>query len=269
MGLGQRLCSRSGRLSAAGLFGSNCVGSGVEYRRGYTTPDPPRPCRKFLTALRRPGPGTSDRNLDWEPCLELGREQGWAIEPAAFCAGGAGWGRSEHWNVDTLIPLARLARKLLLPHVPCEGRTYAQPKAPRRSVIGPKRALEANTKKSCAERNGRSFRASLRAQDLSRGALKARPHSASLRKPPAQFMLDWPFLCRCEGPTPAGNSLEKPHAHPLIAPRCAASKPYSSYSSGGPPASALTPARLQPRNRRSARCCAGAMRATCAWGWKS
>ena len=145
--------------------------------------------------------GTSTGNLDWEPCLELGREQGWAIEPAAFCAGGAGWSRSEHWNVDTLIPLARSARKLLLPHVPCERRTYAQPKAPRRSGIGPKRALEANTKKSCAQRNGRSFRASLRAQDLSRGALKARPHSASLRKPPAQFMLDWPFLCRCEGPT--------------------------------------------------------------------
>jgi hypothetical protein len=26
--------------------------------RGYTTPDPPCPCRKFLAALRRPGPGT-------------------------------------------------------------------------------------------------------------------------------------------------------------------------------------------------------------------
>jgi hypothetical protein len=36
--------------------------------RGYTTPDPPCPCRKFLAALRRPGPGTKGYTTPDPPC---------------------------------------------------------------------------------------------------------------------------------------------------------------------------------------------------------
>ena len=63
----------------------------------------------------------------------------------------AGTGRSEHWNVDTLIPSARQRESRACPHVPCERRTALQ-KVPQRSGIGPQRALEANTKIPRAQR---------------------------------------------------------------------------------------------------------------------
>jgi len=49
---------------------------------------------------------------------------------------------------------------------------------------------------SCVQRESPSLSPrSLRAEDPSRGTPKALTPSASLRTPPSQFMLDWPFLC--------------------------------------------------------------------------
>ena len=63
---------------------------------------------------------------------------------------GASFG-SEHPN------LWREAPRLSLPELPCERSTHPQQKVRRRSGMGPERALEANTKKNCAQRNGGSF----------------------------------------------------------------------------------------------------------------
>ena len=133
-------------------------------------------------------------------------------------------GRSEHRNVDTLIPSRRQGESQACPHVPCERRPHPQPKVRklerdrvaasfgrehqkpargakaesselpcerrddpppkvrRRSGIVPERALEANTKKkSRAQRKGGVFRASLRAQDRSRGAPQRQPTSLMSR----------------------------------------------------------------------------------------
>ena len=43
----------------------------------------------------------------------------------------AGPGRSEHWNVDTLIPLARQRESRACPHVPCERRTVPAEPTPK------------------------------------------------------------------------------------------------------------------------------------------
>jgi hypothetical protein len=48
----------------------------------------------------------------------------------------SGSGRSEHWNVDTLIPIARQRESLAGPNVPCERRTDP---AERRLGTNPKR----------------------------------------------------------------------------------------------------------------------------------
>ncbi len=43
--------------------------------------------------------------------------------PVAATEAAAGLSRSEHWNVDTLIPLARQRENPSYPDVPCERRT--------------------------------------------------------------------------------------------------------------------------------------------------
>ena len=61
-----------------------------------------------------------------------------------------------------------------------------------RGGMGPEWALEANTKKTCAQRNGRSFRASLRAQDPS----PTKGTQAERDRPGARFGSEHPDLWR-------------------------------------------------------------------------
>ena len=50
----------------------------------------------------------------------------------------AGPGRSEHWNVHTLVPLARKRESPTGPHVPCERRTVPAEPHPQRNPLIPK-----------------------------------------------------------------------------------------------------------------------------------
>ena len=82
MGLGQRIRSRPGRLSAAVLFGSYCVEWEGEYRRVHALPRSalslPKIPRRSQTAWAW--------NLVWEWKLC------WANDPAPFCDGSSGIG---------------------------------------------------------------------------------------------------------------------------------------------------------------------------------
>jgi len=120
-------------------------------------------------------------------------------------------GRSEHWNVDTLIPIARKRESRACPHVPCERRTALQ-KATQRSGIGPQRALEANTKIPRAQResphsksflserrtdpaeppNTPSGAGSVRSEHWRRSTFPLAPqrHSFSYPEPPCEWRTD-------------------------------------------------------------------------------
>ena len=81
MGLGQRIRSRSGRLSAAGLFGSHCVGSGGEYRRVHA----PRSALSLPKIPRR-----TQTAWAWNIVVEW--ELGLGYDPARLYDGSSGIG---------------------------------------------------------------------------------------------------------------------------------------------------------------------------------
>ena len=117
MGLGQRIRSRPGRLSAAVLFGCYCVGSGGEYRRVHA----PRSALSLPKIPRRSQTAWA-WNLVWEWELGLGTVLG--HRPRVFVR----WQQRDRAAVSigtsTLRPpRARQRESSSCPNVPCERRT--------------------------------------------------------------------------------------------------------------------------------------------------
>ena len=117
---------------------------------------------------------------------------------------GASWVRSEHWNVHTLIPLARSARKpdLCPRSLRAQDRTRGAPHQRRQAERDRARASVGtstpyNSPRAAARKLHLSQR-SLRAQARSRGAPR-HTHRAPAFVEVAVFMIALPLLCKNAG----------------------------------------------------------------------